>query len=127
LEIGLCEFGAPGTHAEIDVLLSISVKVGAYSAADQAWIVSDVFHSFLEQLQTLESNRKGRAVLDGASPDDLRLEFYSTDSSGHMAVKGHLGWRTVEQHHQQLQFGFDFEPDRLPSLVQSFKRFSGLP
>jgi hypothetical protein len=120
LEIQRCDVGAPGTPADQDVLLSITVEVTGYSASDTAWIISQAFESFLTQLQTLDFKRQGRAVLEGASPSELRLEFFSTDSAGHMAVQGHIGRQTSERHSQQLRFGFDFESDRLPSF------FSGL-
>ena len=121
LELDRSELGPASTPADNDILLSVTVKVKGYSAADQAWVVASSFHQFLNELQKLDLTRKGRAVLEGASSDDLGLEFFSTDTAGHMAVKGHVGWDSSERHLQQLRFGFDFEPDMLPKLVREFE------
>jgi hypothetical protein len=85
--------------------------------------VADEWHGFLTELSTLDERRRGRAVIEGASPDDLRLEFYSNDSAGHMAVQGHLGWHKPDGHRLQLRFGFSFEPDLLPGVVQALRAF----
>src|SRR5437870_475760 len=124
LEIERCEVGPPGTPADNDVLISVSVKVQRYSASDEAWIVGSEFKCFLQQLQNLEEKRQGNAVLQGASPDELRIEFFSIDTAGHMAVKGHVGWHNTERHFQQLHFGFNFEPDKLPKLLREFRQIA---
>ena len=74
--------------SESDTLLNVAVDVSGYSAADQSWVVAGEWGKFLSELETLDERRQGRAVVEGASPDDLRLEFYSTDSAGYMAVQG---------------------------------------
>lgn len=104
-----------------DLLLNLTVNVGNYSATDQLWIAQSDLKAFCEQLRELESRRKGRAILVGASPDDLQLEFYSTDSLGHMGVKGHVGWQESEGFPLKLEFGFAFEPDQLPTLLKFFE------
>jgi hypothetical protein len=121
LELDRSELGPPGTPGDRDVLLNISVRVSGYSAADQAWAVERDLDRFVEELRHLERKRQGQAVLTGASPDDLRLEFHSTDSAGHMAVRGYVGWNHPSGFLLQLQFGFDFEPDLLPGLVRYFE------
>jgi hypothetical protein len=79
-----------GTPGESDILLNVTVRASSYSAADQSWVVADAWDGFLTELGTLDERRQGRAVVEGASPDDLRLEFYSTDSAGHMQYRGIL-------------------------------------
>jgi hypothetical protein len=122
-DAGFLEFerSEVGDGTDPDLLLNVTVKVGNYSAADQCWIAADDLDGFCSELQRLESLRQGRAVLIGASPDDLQLDFHSTDSVGHMGVKGHLGWRRSEEFPLQLEFGFAFESDRLPLLVEFFE------
>jgi hypothetical protein len=110
-----------GDRTDRDVLLNITVQASGYSAADQCWIAANDFDRFLWQLRKLETRRQGQAILVGALPDDLRLEFYSTDSLGHMAMKGHIGWQKSDGFLLQLKFGFGFEPDRLPSLLAYFE------
>lgn len=121
LELERSELGESGAPPDEDVLLNVTVQASSYSAADQSWIVGRDWDHFLSELQSLDDLRQGRAVLEGASPEDFRLEFYSTDSAGHMAVRGHLGWQKSNGHFLQLQFGFSFEPDRLPQFARGLK------
>jgi hypothetical protein len=84
-------------------------------------VVASDLDRFVTELRRLDGRRQGQATLSGASPEDLRLQFYSTDSLGHMAIRGHLGWNNPYGFLLQLQFGFAFEPDRLPSLLKYFE------
>jgi hypothetical protein len=121
LELDRSELGPPGTPGDRDVLFNITANVSGYTAADQAWVAELDLDRFVEELRDLEACREGEAVLMGASPDDLRLEFQSTDSIGHMAVRGHVGWNHPSGFLLQLRFGFNFEPDLLPRLLQYFE------
>lgn len=121
LDLCLSELGPRGTPGDSDLLLNVTVQVGGYSAADQAWVVAEDYARFLNDLQGLEEQRQGCAALEGASPDDLRIEVYSTDSLGHMALRGYLGWRSPAGHMLQLRFGLGFEPDRLPQLLSDLR------
>jgi hypothetical protein len=123
LEVNLANFVNQGTPGECDVLLNVTAQVWSYSAADQSWVVGDAWCRFLAELGTLEERRQGSAVLEGASPDDLRLEFYSTDSVGHMAVKGHLGQHKTDGNVLMFQFHLSFEPDLLPEVVRTLRAF----
>lgn len=80
--------------------------------------------AFLDELRTLEGCRQGHATLESASPEDLRLDFLSTDSAGHMAVKGQVRRRTAEDFALQLQFAFAFEPDELPRVLMELESFA---
>lgn len=120
LELERSELGEPGTPNDEDLLLNVTVQVGGYSVADQSWVVSGDWARFLEEVRALEKRRQGRAVLEGASPDDFRLEVFSTDSAGHMAVNGHLAYKS-DRHLLQLRFGFDFDPGLLPMFLQDLE------
>ena|SRR5262245_37730978 len=117
LEVGRFERGP----LEDDVLLNVTVRVSGYSATDQTWAIKSDLERFLMELRALDQKRQGSALLVSPSPDDLRLEFYSTDSAGHMAVRGHLGCNNASGFLLQLRFGFAFEPDKLPSVLESFE------
>ena len=93
LELERSDVGGPGTPPESDLLLNVTVQASSYSAGDQSWVLGDEWVKILAEIATLDERRQGRAVVEGTSREDLRLEFYSTDSAGHMAVQGHLGWR----------------------------------
>jgi hypothetical protein len=112
----------PGTPADDDLLLSITVDASGFTAADQSWIVAQEWNDFLSELRTLEERRQGRATLVAASPEDLRLEFFSTDRLGHMAVRGQVRRMITEQFELQLRFAFPFEPDELP---RNFRELAG--
>jgi len=102
-------------------VLNITVKVRGYSAADRTWVMGREWKSFLAELTALEESRRGQAAVNGASPDDFRLEIFSEDSAGHMAIRGHVGWNTPDGNLLHLKFGFHFEPDRLPKLVRDLR------
>jgi hypothetical protein len=111
------DVGPPGTPGDRDLLLNITVDARGFAAADQSWIVDAAWEGFIGQLRTVEARRQGRAILDSASPGDLHLEIFSTDSAGHMAVQGQVRWRTPENFELLLRFGFAFEPDELPRVL----------
>ena len=117
------EVGPAGRPADRDVLLNISVDAKGFAAADQSWIVEADWNSFLAELRRLEARRQGRAILNSASPEDLVLDFFSTDSSGHMAVKGQVRRRTTEEFELLLRFEFAFEPDDLPRVLAELETF----
>ena len=121
LELERSELGSTENPTDANVLLNVTVQVGSYSGADQCWISANDLKRFLIELRALEARRQGQAVLSGASPDELRLEFYSIDSVGHMGIKGHLGWTRSEEFPLQLKFGFEFGPDRLRLLLEYFE------
>lgn len=118
LAIERSSFGEPGTPADRDLLLNVSVKVHGYSAADQAWIAAQDWRGFLAELRGLEKVRRGHATLRAASPRDLNLVIKAIDHAGHMAVSGFLGRDTPDGFAQKLEFGFAFDPGMLPTVVR---------
>lgn len=121
LAIERSSFGEPGTPADEDLLLNVTVEVGSYSAADQAWVVVGDWRRFLAELRQLERLRQGQATLEGASPRDLKLVFRAIDRAGHMAISGFLGWETLDGFAQKLEFGFAFDAGMLENLVREFE------
>jgi hypothetical protein len=121
LEIECIGFGEASTPAADDVQLQVTVRIAGYAAADQSWVVRSHMERFLHQLRVLEQKRHGHAMLASPAPEDLQLEFYSIDSAGHMAVRGHVGWTDPNRFLQQLRFGFAFEPDKLPGILEYFE------
>lgn len=101
-----------------EVELDVRVDGQCYSGSTSAWL--DLGQ--VADLRELERVRQGRATFQGTSPENLWLEFYSTDPLGHMAVRGHLGWTTPLGFLWRVGFGFPFEPDRLPGVVHFFER-----
>jgi hypothetical protein len=121
LVVELSELEAAGTQADEDVLLSVTVDASGFAAHDQSWVTAKEWNGFLVELRALEQRRQGRATLVAASPEDLRLEFFSTDQAGHMAVQGHVRRQMTERFELQLRFGFVFEPDELPRMLRELE------
>ena len=126
LELSRAELGPVGTPGEGDVLFDITARVSSYSGVGQAWVLASDLDGFVIELRRLEELRHGQATLSGVSPRELKLEFYSTDSVGHMAVRGYVGRQKLVRNQSwillQLPFDIDFEPDRLPSVLKFFER-----
>jgi len=127
LVLELSELGPVGEQAEEDILLNVTVDASGFSASDQSWVIAKAWSVFLGQLRALEQTRQGRATLIAASPEDLRLEFFSTDRAGHMAVQGQIRRQTTERFELQLRFGFDFEPDQLPRVLRELEGITQRP
>jgi hypothetical protein len=114
----------PGTPADDDLLLNVSVTVGGYCAEDQCWVCAREWRVFLTELRQLERTRQGRADLSGASPEEFKLRIASTDRAGHMAVSGLVGWRRPDEFLQRLEFGFAFDPGMLAALIRELGNFA---
>ena len=113
-------FGEPGIPADEDLLINVTIVVGGYPAADQAWVVANDWREFMLELRALERTRQGQAALRGASPQDLQLIFKATERAGHMAVSGFVGRNSPDGFYQKCEFGFDFDTGMLSSVVRDF-------
>src|SRR6516165_3083532 len=91
LELEVAGFGEVNTPAGDDLRLKITVRTVRYAAADHSWVIRPDLDRFLGELRALDQSRQGKAALVSPSPYGLRLEIYSTDSAGHMALRGELG------------------------------------
>jgi hypothetical protein len=126
LELEVAGSGAVNTPGHNDVRMNVSVRTAGYAAADHCWVLRPDLERFLRELRTLDQTRQGQAVLVSVSPVGLRLEFYSTDSAGHMAIRGQVGRTDANGFLSQLRFGFTFEPDKLSSVLEYFETGNGI-
>jgi hypothetical protein len=90
LELQRSDLGGSGTPDESDLLLNVTVQASSYSAADQSWVVGDEWDKFLAELTRLDERRQGRAVVEGASRDDLRWSSIQPIQRGAWRYKGTL-------------------------------------
>ena len=105
-----------------DLLLNITVKVGGYSAIDQVWVIGAYWRGFMSELRELERLRKGKATLEGVSPEVLKLVFMTTGRARHLAVSGFIGWRdSYNGYYQKLEFGFPFDAGMLQNVLQELE------
>jgi len=109
--------GDTGTASDEGLLLNITVNVGGYGAADQAWVEVADWRRFLTELRALERLRQGDATLVGARPGDLSVTFRAADRVGHMAVSGFVAWDTPDGFVQRLEFGFGFDAWMLQTVI----------
>ena len=116
VELERCD-SPSGAPAAADILLSVAVSVRGFAAEDQAWVLGSEWATFVSDLRRLDHDRQGRARVEGLSPDEFILEVFSTDRAGHMALVGKVRRRHVDGFTLTLEFGFAFEPDRLPQIV----------
>jgi len=118
LAIERSSLGEPGTPADDDLLLNVTVRVRGYSAADQAWVVAGDWREFMNEMRTLEDVRNGDATLRGADIRDLEITFKATDRAGHMAVEGFVGWSSPDGFYLKCEFGFAFDAGVLGNVVR---------
>ncbi len=108
-----------------DVELSVEVASEQFSGHGFAWVAAPALAAFLAQLRELETRRQGEAVIEGLSPGEFRLRFWSVDRSGHVAVGGlvtklvHKGEGSPYRH--AVEFGFEFDPTLLPRVLAGFQ------
>jgi hypothetical protein len=119
LELERCE-SLSGSCPGDDILLEVTVAIRGFAAEDQAWVLGSEWGAFVAEVRQLERDRQGRASVEGMSPDEFRLEVFSTDRAGHMALTGKVRRPHVEGFTLSLEFGFAFAPDLLPQLVRDF-------
>jgi len=74
---------------EAGVTVKISVKNSEYdySGACESEISGEEWTNFIRQLEDLDLQRKGKAILES---DEVLLEFVSIDNVGSLGVKGKL-------------------------------------
>ena len=70
-----------------DILLTVSVSSDGYSANDTFWVLKEMWYDFIKELEMLERERQGQALLKSIVPDELKLRLYSTNHAGHIAIE----------------------------------------
>lgn len=116
LELGLAIQEEDNLPSQGDLYLTVAVRSNGYMGQNDLWVQYRSFRSFCAALADLERNRHGEAILESASPDELKIRVHSVDSCGHMAVEGLTGYDVQREHSRfrhTVQFGFEFEPSQL--------------
>ena len=119
LEIAVAdvERGGRDDNRFADVLVVVRARFYDFSGAVDAWVVNTEWAAFLTQLTALERTRVGEAVLESASPDELRLRIFALDRAGHMAAEVEF-LVDYPDGRAGLKLGpIDFDPTSLPYLV----------
>jgi hypothetical protein len=96
-----------------------------------AWVFWNQFKTFLEELESLERSRKGSATLKSMSPGELELVIEVVDTSGHVVVRGQVGWHLQTFHENSLwtslPFSIEFDPTELPGVLHYFRNLRACP
>jgi hypothetical protein len=111
-----------------DVKLSVQVVSEQFSGHSVVWVAAAALAAFLADLHELETERQGEATIEGLSPDEFRLCLRSANRRGHMAVSGLLTKRVhrgeAGPYRHAVEFGFEFDPTSLPTVLAEFQAIS---
>jgi len=121
LELDLATQEQGDLPSQGDAYLTVSVSSNGYTGQNDLWVDQRAFRAFCSALVALEKNRKGEAILESMSPDELSLRVHSVDSCGHMAVSGITGYDVQREHRlfrHSVQFGFEFDPSQLLEVLK---------
>ncbi len=120
LEIDLATQETADLASRGDAYLTIRVSSGGFAGHNDLWVLAVGLQSFCQSLVALEHDRRGQAVLESMSPDELRIVVRSVDSRGHMAVEGSTGYGLQRENSRpwhSVAFGFEFDPSQLVRAV----------
>ncbi len=120
VEIDLARHETDDLPSRGDAYLVIRVLAAGFAGHNDLWVFADAFRSFCQALIKLERERRGEAVLDSMSPEELHLVIRSVDSLGHMSVEGSTGCHVMREHSEHwhsVTFGFEFDPSQLVRAV----------
>jgi hypothetical protein len=96
--------------------MTVRVSSSGFTGHNDLWVLAAALRSFCQSLVALERDRRGEAVLESISPDELRIVVRSVDSRGHMAVEGSTGHGVQRENSRpwhSVAFGFEFDPSQL--------------
>lgn len=89
------------------------------------WISETDIDTFLKELEILDRERKGEAVLNGMSPNEFSLVLKPIDLLGHLSI----GFKLVKEdridkdYSYDIKVDFQIDPTILPKLIADFKTF----
>jgi hypothetical protein len=120
VEVGLVSQETDDLPSRGDVYVTIRISSAGFTGHNDLWVLASVFRCFCKSLVELERDRRGEAVLESISPNELRLLVRSVDSSGYVAVEGFPGYEVLRDHSHywhSVNFGFGFDPSQLVRTV----------
>ena len=121
VEIDLVRQETDDVPSRGDGYVTIVASSAGFAGHNDLWVLAASLHSFGRDLIALERDRRGDAVLESISPDELKLRIRSVDRRGHMAIEGSTGYhvhRAGSQIWHAVHFGFEFDPSQLVVAVK---------
>ncbi len=116
VEIDLAIQETVGLPSQGDAYLTIRVSAAGFTGHNNLWVMAPALRCFCQALIVLERDRRGQALLESMSPDELRLVVRSVDSRGHMLIEGSTGYVVQRENSlpwHSVDFGFEFDPSQL--------------
>ena len=123
LEITVADMepGQSGVGPTGDVLVVVRARLREFTGGVDSWIVQSDWAAFLTQLTSLERTRAGEAVLESASPGELRLRFFALDRAGHMAADAEFLVHYPDAVARLTLGPIVFDPTYLPPLLRELE------
>ena len=121
VEIDLASQESDDLPSKGDAYLTIRVCATGFAGHNDLWVLGPTLRTFCQALVTLERDRRGEAILESVSPEELRVIVRSVDSCGHMAIEGSTGYAVQREHSRpwhSVDFGLEFDPSQLVRAVR---------
>jgi hypothetical protein len=82
------------------------------------WLGETDIEKFLVDLETLDKDRAGQAVLESMTPGELELTFQAIDNLGHLSVMCHYKKedRIAKDYSYEIKVEFQIDPTSLPTV-----------
>jgi hypothetical protein len=103
VEIDLANQETADLPSKGDAYLIIRVSAGSFTGHNEIWLSAPALHCFCRALIVLERDRRGHAVLESISPDELRLIVRCVDSRGHMLIEAKKGVLCIGRFNSPIQ------------------------
>jgi len=80
------------------------------------WVSQTDIDNFLADLENLDKNRKGQAILESMSPGEMQLIFQSIDDLGHLSVLCYFKKEDTifKDYSYEIKVEFQIDPTSLP-------------
>ena len=112
----------PPDEETTDLLVAVQLQRPHFVAQNmRVWIAASVRDRFASDMSALESARRGEALLESMSPQDLRCCLKVYDHGGHVELRGHVGDALVDRDYAEIArvpFRIEIDPSALPDLVR---------
>jgi hypothetical protein len=120
IDIDVREKGPDGS-----VRLSVKGSCTGFSGEyTKVWLQPEAIERFEAHLSELERTRQGKAELESISPNEFKLEIFSVDSVGHIALSFRLQ-RPIYAFRSSIllktEIGFELDAGRMAQLLRDVK------
>ena|SRR5882672_2560646 len=104
-----------------DAYVTVAINSRGFAGRNDLHIIAEAFNNFCAALVSLQRTLTGEARLTGVMPNELDIVLAPADRLGHIAVKGHTGYKVQLAHTSYwhaVHFGFQVEPTQLDAAAK---------